>query len=63
MCARIRRRVQVRAGSGEKPYSDLELVKELRLLDAAARKAEKVEPRAAGGGVGGRRLLFTWFLQ
>jgi hypothetical protein len=39
---------QVRVGAGERAYSDLEVVKELRLLDNAARKLERVAPRATG---------------
>ena len=39
---------RVQAGSGDKPYSDLEVVKELRGLSNATRKASKVAARTSG---------------
>ncbi|GAB4819278.1 hypothetical protein N2152v2_006324 [Parachlorella kessleri] len=39
---------KVRAGSGDRAYSDVDLIKELRLLDNTARRQEKVAPRRTG---------------
>lgn len=39
---------QVNPGLGDRAYSDLEVVKELRAMSNAARKRAKVAPRAAG---------------
>lgn len=40
-------RSKVRAGVGDKPYSDLDVVKELRVMIATANKAAKISPRVA----------------
>lgn len=37
----------VRSGDGEKPYSDLDVVKEMRILISTSRKAAKIAPRVA----------------
>lgn len=41
---------QANPGRGERAYSDLEVIKELRAMSNANKRQEKVAPRVAGGG-------------
>jgi len=40
---------QANPGRGERAYSDLEVIKELRAMSNANKRQEKVAPRVAGG--------------
>lgn len=53
---------QVNPGRGERPYSDLEVVKELRAMSNSTSKKAKVAPRVSGGASSAWLMQRFWSL-